>query len=29
VAYDVDAAAASIRKAELPEILGERLKYGR
>jgi predicted phosphodiesterase len=29
IAYDVDAAAARIREAELPEILGERLKVGR
>jgi predicted phosphodiesterase len=29
VAYDVEAAAARIREAELPEILGERLKVGR
>jgi predicted phosphodiesterase len=29
VAYDVEAAASRIREAELPEILGERLKVGR
>lgn len=29
VAYDIDAAAASIREAGLPEVLGERLKIGR
>ncbi len=29
IAYDVEAAAARIREAELPEILGERLKVGR
>jgi len=29
VSYDVDAAAATIRDAGLPDILGERLKYGR
>ena len=29
VAYDVDAAAARIREAGLPEVLGERLKIGR
>jgi len=29
VAYDVEAAAASIREAGLPEVLGERLKIGR
>jgi len=29
VAYDVGAAAASIREAGLPEVLGERLKIGR
>ncbi len=29
VPYDVDAAAHKIREAGLPEILGERLKYGR
>ncbi len=29
IPYDVDAAAHKIREAGLPEILGERLKYGR
>jgi predicted phosphodiesterase len=29
ITYDVDAAAASIRQAGLPEMLGERLKVGR